>query len=87
MSTLIVMVSVYSTTVGVDIVSVDGKLYQEPSRDLAHVLQATLIMYGCPREDIRIGFQLHPHKLGERDVNGDLLLHISCASAPYFLER
>ena len=64
MSALIVRASVYGTTVGVDLVSVDGKVDQEPSRDLSHVVHATLRLYGCPWEAIRLGFQLHPHKLG-----------------------
>ena len=70
-----------------DIVSGDVKLDQEPLRDLAHVIHATLRLYGCPWEAIRIGFQLHPHEIGEIYVNGEPPLHISCASAPYFLER
>ena len=87
MFALIVRALVYGTTVGVDLVSVDEKVYQEPSRDLAHAVHATLRLYGCLWEAIRRGFQLHPHELGERYVNGDLPLHIACASAPYFLER
>ena len=78
--------SVYVTTVRVDLVSVDDKVYQEPSRDLAHVVHATLRMYGCPWEAIRIRIQLYPHNLGERDVNGNISLHMDCVSAPYFLE-
>ena len=87
MAAMIVMASVYGTTVGVDLVSVDDKVDQEPSRDLAHVVHAMLRLYVCPWEAIRPGFQLQPHEIGERDVNVDLPLHIACASAPYFLER
>ena len=87
MATLIMRALVYGTTVGVDLVSVDGKVDQEPSRDMVHVVHTMLILYGCPWEVILLGFQLHPHKLGERYVNGDLHLHIAFASAPYFLER
>ena len=65
----------------------DSKVDQEPSRDFSHVVHTTLRLYGCPWEAIKLGLQLHPNKLGERDVNDDLLLHISCAQAPYFLER
>ena len=79
--------SVYGTTVGVDLLSVDGKVDHEPSCYLAHVIHATLILYGFPWEAIRLGFQLHPHKLGEIDVNGDLPLHIACALAPYLSDR
>ena len=46
----------------------------------------TLRLYGCPWEAIRIGFQMQPHKLGERDVNGELPLQIACALAPYLLK-
>ena len=87
MTALIVRSLFYVTTVRVDLVSVDGKVDQEPSRDLVHVVHATMRLYGCPWEAIRLGFQLHPHKLGEIDVNGDLPLYIAYASAPYFLER
>ena len=87
MATLIVRASVYGTTVRVDLLSMDGKVDQEPLRDLAHVIHATLKLYGCPWEAIRLGFQLHPYKLCKRDVNGDLPLHIACALAPYFSER
>ena len=80
---LIVRASVYSTAVGVNLVSVDGKVDQEPSCDLAHVVHATLRLYGFTWEVIRLGFQIHPHGLGERDVNGDPPLHIACASGPY----
>ena len=48
MAALIARASVYGTTVGVDLVSVDGKLYQEPSRNLAYVVHMTLRLYGCP---------------------------------------
>ena len=87
MAVLIMRALVYGTTVGVDFVSVDDKEDQEPSRDPAHVVHATLRLYGCPWVAIRLGFQLHPHEILERDVNGDLPLHIACASAPYFLEK
>ena len=87
MALLIVRASVYGTTVRLNLVSVDGKVDQEPSRDLAHVVHATPRLYICPWETIRLRFQLHPHELGERSVNGDLTLHIACASAPYFSER
>ena len=87
MAALIVRALFYSTTVGVDLISVDGKVDQEPPCDIAHVVHTTLRLYGCPWEAIRIGFQLHPHKIGEIDVNGDPPLNIACASAPYFLER
>ena len=60
---------------------------KEPSRDLAHVVHAKLRLYGCPWEDIRLCFQMYPHGIGERDINGDLPLRIDCASAPYLLER
>ena len=66
-----------------DLVSVDGKVDQEPSCNLAHVVHATLRLYGFTWEVIRLGFQIHPHGLGERDVNGDPPLHIACASGPY----
>ena len=87
MAAPIVRALVYGTTFGVDLVSVDGIVYRKPSRDIAHAVRAMLRLYGCPWEAIRIGFQLHPHELGERYVNGDLPLHIACASAPYFWER
>ena len=61
MAVLIMRALVYGTTVGVDFVSVDDKEDQEPSRDPAHVVQATPIMYGFPWEVIRLRFQLHPH--------------------------
>ena len=54
--------------------------------DLAHIIHMTLRLYGCPWEAIRIGFQMQPHKLGERDVNGELPLQIACALAPYLLK-
>ena len=87
MAAPIVRALVYGTIVGVDIVSVDGIVDWEPSRDLAHVVRAMLRLYGFPWESIRIGFQIHPHELGERYVNGDLPLHIACVSVPYFSER
>ena len=87
MATLIVRALVYGTTVGVDLVSVDDKEYQEPLRDPAHVVHAVLRLYGCPWEAIRIRFQLNPHKILEKYVNGDPPLHIACASEPHFLER
>ena len=64
MAALIVKASIYGTTVGVDLVSVDVELYQEPSRDLTHVVHTKLRLYVCPWEVIRIGFQLHTHELG-----------------------
>ena len=87
MATLIVRASVFITTVGVDLVSVDGKVDQEPSHELAHAVHATTRMCGCPWEAIRLGFQLHLHKIGEIRVNSYLPLHITCAPALYFLER
>ena len=87
MATLVVRESVYGTTVGVDLVSMDGKVDQEPLSDILHVVHAMLRLYICPWGAILLGFQLHPHKLGEIYVNGDLHLHIAFASAPYFLER
>ena len=42
MAALIVRALVYSTSVGVDFVSVDDKEDQEPSCDPAHVVHATL---------------------------------------------
>ena len=87
MATLIVRASVFITTVGVDLVSVDGKVDQEPSHELAHAVHATTRMCGCPWEAIRLGFQLHLHKIGEIHVNSYLPLHITCAPALYFLER
>ena len=32
-------------------------------------------------------FQLHPHELGEIDVNSNLPLHIACALVPYLSDR
>ena len=52
MVALIVRASVYGTTVGVDLVSVDQKVYQEPLRDLSHVVHVTLRLYGYPSEAI-----------------------------------
>ena len=52
MAALIVRASVYGTTVGVDLVSVDGKVDQELSCDLAYVVHTTLRLYGCPWEAI-----------------------------------
>ena len=48
MSVMIVRALVYGTTIGLDLVSVDGKVDQKPSRDLAHVVHATLRLYGFP---------------------------------------
>ena len=87
MVALIIRSSVYGTTVGVDLISVNGKVDHEPSHDIAHVVHGTMRLYGCTWDSIRLGFQLHTHELGERYVNGDPPLHINCASAPYFLER
>ena len=47
MAALIVRASVYSTTVGVELVSVDGKVDQKLSRDLVNVVHTTLRLYGC----------------------------------------
>ena len=87
MAALIVRALVYGTTVGADFVSVDDKEDQEPLRDPAHVVHATLRLYGCPWEAIRLGFQLHIHKFLERNFNDDLPLNIDCASANYFSKR
>ena len=87
MAALIVRALVYGTTFGVDLLSVDDKVDQEPSRDLAHVVHVMLRLYVCPWDAIRPGFQMHPHDIWERYVNGDLPLNIACASAPYLSER
>ena len=52
MAALIVRALVNGTTVLVNLVSVDGKVDQEPSRDLAHAVHATLLLYRYPWEAI-----------------------------------
>ena len=64
MVTLTMRASVYSTTVRTDLVSVDGKLDQEPLCNLAHVVNATMRLYGFPWDAIQLGFQLHPNDIG-----------------------
>ena len=56
MAALITRAWVYGITVRVDIVSVDGKVDQEPSCDLAQVVHVTLRLYGCPWETVQLRF-------------------------------